>query len=185
MLLGLLLTVCATATEVPKMNVVTIDDSITYVVAVTSPLFASEVFVTASDGRVVYYKKSKAADNFKSILNLSHLEDGVYTLKLKTGKGSTQSYLEVNKGRIAVKKMQAKMDPFFSYDGKMLILSYLNYSNNNISILLYNGSELVFESRLGNDFNIQRAFDVSKLVKGDFNFVLDGSNQFYSYKIAR
>jgi len=178
-------TVSAIATEIPKMNVVTLDESKAYIAAVTSPQFAAEVSVVANDGSVVYYKRTKAADNFKSILDLSHLEDGTYTVKLQTGKVSTQRTLEIDKGKVAVKRMQAQLDPVFSYNGDMLKLSYLNVGQKHVKMSVYDGSQLVFESRLGNNFNIQRAFDVSKMVKGEFDFVLSGNNQFYSYIITR
>lgn len=177
--------VSASATEIPKMNVVALDDSRTLIAAVTSPNVASEVSITAQGGEIVYYKKSKAAAQFKSILDLSELNDGMYTVSLKTGKVSTQRKLEVNQGKVHVQPMKRELDPFFSYNGDIVKLSYLNFNQNNISLLIYNGSQLVFQSKLGKDFRIQRAFDVSKMVKGEYNLVLSGTNQPYSYKITR
>ena len=167
------------------MNVIVIDDSKTLVAAVTNPDVASEVSVIAEDGRIVYYKKSKAAAQFKSILDLSELTDGRYTVKLKTGKFYTQRQLELNQSKVKVIKIKSEPDPVFSYDGDMLKLSYLNLNQNDLSISVYNGNKLVFQSGLGNKLSIQRAFDVSKMVKGEFDFVLVGPNQTYSYKIIR
>ena len=185
MLLAAVFAISAAATEVPKMNVIVIDDSKTLVAAVTNPDVASEVSVIAEDGRIVYYKKSKAAAQFKSILDLSELTDGRYTVKLKTGKFYTQRQLELNQSKVKVIKIKPEPDPVFSYDGDMLKLSYLNLNQNDLSISVYNGNKLVFQSGLGDKLSIQRAFDVSKMVKGEFDFVLVGPNQTYSYKIIR
>jgi len=185
MLLAAVFAISSAATEVPKMNVIVIDDSKTLVAAVTNPDVASEVSVIAEDGRIVYYKKSKAAAQFKSILDLSELTDGRYTVELKTGKFYTQRQLELNQSKVKVIKIKPEPDPVFSYDGDMLKLSYLNLNQNDLSISVYNGNKLVFQSGLGDKLSIQRAFDVSKMVKGEFDFVLVGPNQTYSYKIIR
>lgn len=184
-LLAFAFTVSVVATEIPKMNVVALDESKAYVAAITSPDVASEVSIIAENGEVVYYKISKAAREFKSVLNLSQLEDGMYTIKLKTGKVSAQRKLEITQGKVAVKPLQFKMAPYFDYDGNMLRLTYLNYEKNDVSMLVYNGSQLVEEFELGDNFNIQRAFDLSKLAKGEFDFVLGGTDQDYSYKITK
>lgn len=184
-LLAFAFSLSAVATEIPKMNVVAVDETKAYVVAITSPDVASEVSIVAENGEVVYYKRTKAASEFKSVLNLSQLEDGIYTIKLETGKSSAQRKMEISQGKVAVKPLQVTLDPFFAYDGKMLKLTYLNYEKIHMSMLVYNGSQLVEEFKLGNNFNIQRAFDLSKLVKGEFDFVLAGTNQDYSYKITK
>lgn len=185
MLLALAFIVSASATEIPKMNVIALDDSKALIAAVTSPNVASEISLVSADDEIVYYRKSKAAAQYKSILDLSELNDGMYTVTLKTGKVSAQRKLEVNQGKIQVVQMKREIDPFFSYEGDMVKLSYLNSKQNNISLLIYNGNQLVFQSKLGNNFNIQRAFDVSKMVKGEFNFVLTGTDQYCNYKINR
>ncbi len=184
-LLALAFTVSAEATEIPKLNVIAVNESKAFVAATTSPDVASEVSIIAENGEVVYYKKSKAAREFKSLLNLSQLKDGMYTVKLETGKVSAQRDMEINEGKVTVQPLQVKMDPFFACDGKMLRLTFLNYDESNVSMMVYNGSKLVEEFELGDNFNIQRVFDVSKLVKGEFNFVLAGTNQNYSYKVTR
>lgn len=184
-LLAFAFTVSAVATEIPKMNVVAIDKAKAYVAAITSPDVASEVSIIDENGEVVYYKISKAAPEFKSVLNLSQLEDGMYTIQLKTGKVSAQRKMEITEGKVSVKPLQVKMDPFFAYDGNMLRLTYLNHEKNDVSMLVYNRSQLVEEFKLGDKFNIQRAFDLSKLVNGEFYFVLGGVNQNYSYTVKR
>ncbi len=111
-LLAFAFSLSTVATEIPKMNVIAVDESKAYVAAITSPDVASEVSIIAENGEVVYYKKSKAAREFKSVLNLSQLEDGMYTIKLETGKVSAQRKMEISQGKVAVQPLQVTMDPF-------------------------------------------------------------------------
>lgn len=185
LLLAFAFTVSATATEIPKMNVIALNNSTALVAATTNPNVTAQISIVSEAGETVYYKKSKAAAQFKSVLDLSELNDGMYTINLKTGKANVSRNVEVKQGKIQVTQTKSKVDPYFSYDGKMLKLSYLNCEKENISMLVYNGSHLVFESKLGNDFKIHRAFDVSKMVKGNFDFILTGADKNYTYTISR
>lgn len=185
LLLALAFTVSATATDIPKMNIVALDNSKALVAAATDPHVTAQISIVSEAGEIVYYKRSKAAAEFKSVLDLSYLKDGMYTVKLKTGKESTCRGVEINHGKIQVTQTKPKIDPYFSCDGEMLKLSYLNCEKENISMLVYNGSQLVFESKLGNDFKIHRAFDISKMVKGEFDFILTGADKNYTYTVSR
>jgi len=185
MLLALVFAISASATETPKMNVVAIDNSKALIAAETSPKVSAEISILSENGEVVYYKKSKAAAQFKSVLDLSELNDGVYTVQLKTGEKSVKRELEVSNGKIAVKAMKRYLDPVFTYDGKMVTLSFLNFEQENVSLKVYKGSKMLFETKLGNSFKIQRAFDVSKMEMGEFDFVLNGADNYYAYKIDR
>lgn len=183
--MALILATGVIATETPKMNVVAVDDTKTLVAAVTDPHVATEISLINEEGDVVYYKRSKAANRFKTLLNLSHLESGNYTVMLETGKKFSKRQLQINDGRVSVLKNTPELKPVFAYDGDKLLVSFLNTNLKDVSMLVYNGSKLVFESELGDEMAIHRAFDVSKMVKGEYSFVLDGAEKSYSYNIVR
>lgn len=185
MLLVLVLAISASATEIPRMHIVALDESKTLVAAVTDPDVASEITIENDAGEIVYYRKTKAGAQFKSIFDLSELNDGKYTVNLKSGKVRAQRELEINQGKVNVLQVIQEMAPFFTYDGELLRLSYLNFGKEDVSIDIYNGSKLVQSSELGNKFTINHAFDVSNMVKGNFDFVLSGPNHTYSYRITR
>lgn len=184
-ILAIAFSISAFATETPKMRIIALDDSKAIVTAITDPKESSEISILSETGEVVYSKQNKAAAGFRSVFDLSELEDGLYTVKLKTGMASVNGEIEVGNGEIKVKTTKTKFEPYFSYDTKLLKLSYLNFDQKELSILVYNNGELVFKTKLGNDFNIQRAFDVSKMVEGKFNFVLAGDGEEYSYNFTR
>jgi hypothetical protein len=184
-LLAVAFSVSAFATKIPQMNILPLDDSKAVVTAITDPQQSSEISIISEDGETVYFKRSKASVGFRSVFDLSELKDGKYTVKLKTGATSAKSEIEVNKGAVQVTSAKPEIEPYFSYDKKLLKVSYLNFDKKDVKMLVYNGGELVFQAELGNDFNVQRAFDVSKMVNGKFNFVLDGTGEEYSYKVTR
>lgn len=185
LLFALAFTICATATEIPRMNVVAIDDSKALVLASTDKNVAAEIFIVSDLGETIYYKRSKASAEFKSVLNLSELNDGVYTVKLKTGDELANCNVVINEGHVRVEKKKPVVAPCFSYDGDMVKVSYFNGAKTNVSVLVYNGKQLVLDSRLGNQLCIQKAFDVSKMVPGEFDFILCADDKNYTYKITR
>ncbi|HKI88339.1 MAG TPA: T9SS type A sorting domain-containing protein [Draconibacterium sp.] len=184
-LLAIVFSISVFATQTPKMNIVALNDSKAIVTAVTDPLESSEISIVSHNGEIVYYKRAKAAAGFRSVFDLSELKNGMYTVKLKTGAASVKSEIEVSNGTVQVKPTKTEIEPYFSYDKKLLKVSYLNFDQKDISMLVYNGGELVFQADLGNDFTIQRAFDVSKMVDGKFQFILAGTGENYSYKVNR
>ncbi len=185
MLLAVALTLGATATKIPKMNIVSLDDSRALITAETDSKVPSEISIATENGRIVYYKRSKAAAVFKSVFDLSKLENGIYTVKITTGNASAIREVKVNNGEVKVTAMKTQIEPYFACDGDLLKVSYLNFGGDDISLLIYNGSQLVFESGIGTQFNIQKGFDISRLVRGNYEVVLAGTSEDFNYRISR
>lgn len=175
----------AFASELPKMNVVTLSKSKVYVTALTNQQFPTEVSLYNYSGDIVYYKKSEAAEQFRSVLNLCQLEDGSYTVCLKNGDVTTQRKLEINCGCVCVRRKIKEMEPVFWHKDGLVYVTFLNWGEANVSMAVYNNNELLQETELGKDFNLQRCFDLTKHTKGDFDFVLHGSNRDYNYHLSR
>jgi len=185
MLLVAVFTVSAVAEEIPKMDVVAVKNSKALVTAVPGHSGSSTISVVSEQGKLLYQKRLKADSEFKSILNLSELEDGKYTIKLNAGSESVLRVVELNDSKIEVLPVKREIEPFFSYKNDKLIFMYLNSNQDDISMLVYKGSQLLFRTELGNDFKIQRLFDVSGIEKGELNFVLAGADKNYSYNFNR
>ena len=173
------------ASELPKMNVVSLSNSKVYVTASTNSQFPSEVTLYNPGGNVVYYKKSDAAPEFRSVLNLSQLEDGMYTVCLKNGEVTTKRELEINKGCVCVKRLVKEMDPLFWRKGNKVYVTYLNCQKADVSVAIYRNNRLVQEEEMGSDFKLQRCFDLSQFAQGNFEFVLHGNSQNYNYRMSR
>ncbi len=185
LLLVLVVTISAGAAEIPGMNIVALKGSKTLVTAVTDPHVAAEITIENDAGEIIYYRKTKASPQFKFIFNLSKLSDGRYTFYLHSGKLHARREIKIQNGQVEVVQVVPEMPPFFSCEGDILHLSYLNFGKKNVSVAIYKGSKLIQTSELGNQFTINHAFDVSRMVKGDFDFILFGPDQTYSYRISR
>ncbi|QGY43185.1 hypothetical protein GM418_05780 [Maribellus comscasis] len=185
-LLAVALTLSAAATKIPKMNIVALDDSKTLIAAETDPGVSSEISIEDQHGRIVYYKLSKASPEYRSVFDFSKLEDGTYTVKIKSGKVSATRVMEVNDGGVvATAAMKTHIEPYFSCDDDILKVTYLNFDKDDVSLLIYNGSQLIFQSGLGTEFNVQKGFDVSDLMRGDYHVVLAGTEENFSYRFIR
>ncbi len=185
LLLALVFAAGTFATEIPKMNVVALSDSKVYVTAETSTQSCTEITLRDASGETVYYKRAKAAPQFRSVLNLEELADGTYTVSLRCGKEFTKRKISVSEGIVAVQRPTDELAPYFAYKNDKVLLSYLNSSQNDVSVLIYNGNDLVLDSKLGSDLAIQRSFDLSKLKNDDVEVVLYGNNQRYNYRVTR
>ena len=184
-LLAIVFTLSASATKIPKMNIVALDNSKALIAAITDAQESAEVSITDKNGRMVYYKESKAAPEFKSIFNLSELEDGNYTVKIKTGNNAAKGELEVHNGDIEVRTIKTEIDPYFGLDGNLLRVTYLNFEQKNIALHIYKGSQLVFEHKMGNDFDLQRGFNLAQLEKGKYDILLTGADKEFNYSITK
>lgn len=184
-LLALVLTINASATKIPEMKITPLDDSKALFSVVTDPDESSEISIFDEAGNVVYFKESEKSTGVSLVFNLSELENGIYTFKVKTGNASALREVEIHNGKVEVKELKAQLDPYFSLDGDLLKVLYLNYGSENMNLHIYKGNELIFELNLGNQFVVQKGFNISELKSGGFDIVLAGNNQVYNYRIAR
>jgi len=183
-LLALVFAASVFAAELPKMNVVTFNNAKVYVTALTIPQFSSEVSLYDFRGNKVYFKKSEAASQFRTLLNLHSLEDGVYNLCLKNGKFFGKRKLTIDKGIVRVERIVEETAPVFRHERGRVYVTYLNRNKSDVSLLVYKNNKLVHESEMGCDFGLQRCFDVSHFTKGNFEFILRGNNCSYNYLLT-
>jgi len=184
-MLAVAFTVSASATKVPSMNIVALDNSKALFSAVTDPGERTQISIQDEAGNIVYFKESKAAARISTVFDLSELKNGIYFFRIKTGKASAMREVEIQNGKVNVRELKTQLEPYFELDGDALKLSYLNFNGENMSLFIYKGSQLVYESGIGNPFVIQKGYDVSNLKRGVYNVVLAGGNEVYSYRIGR
>ena len=75
------------------------------------------------------------------------------------------------------------MEPYFAYKEGVLKLSYLNFSEENLSLNFYDTNELVYSKKIGDKFNVNEGFDLSKLNKGNYSVVLSTDSKSYTYNV--
>lgn len=146
-----------------------------------------EVELLSENGEIVYYNETKTPSKIHSqAYDFSMIEDGEYFLEIKVDNEKEVSILNIKNGKVEVLNQQKKVEPFFNMNGKQLELSYLNFANEDVRLLVYDRStqDLLYSKTLGGEFAINYGLDFSKLKEGEYDAVLLSDNNFYDYTVA-
>lgn len=176
----------ATAVEKPKMNVIPINSERAMVTATNENAAIFEVSIEAANGDMVYYKQtSEPVTDFKQIYDFKDLEDGKYTLNLNVNDTKVMNDFQVTRNGIEVGESKVRFAPYFDFKNNELKLSYLNFDQENLRLYFYNNEGLVYESKLGRDFNITTGYDLSGLKNGNYRVVLSSYNNEFTYSLVK
>lgn len=144
------------------------------------------ISITNASGDEIYKNVTLGEQlNFNRKYDLSKLDYGVYHVKVQTDRESNEQFITLSKKGIEVGKTVKKVDPFFSFADNKLILSYLNYNGDKMSLKFYDNDGLIWSKKLDNSFNLQKAFDLSKLENGKYQVVLESDNLNYEYNLTK
>ena len=155
------------------------------VVAISNTTASNFQISIANDkGETIYYKETGAdSKDYRKVFDFSNLEDGDYTLTASVDGLTTERSFKVNKENIAVGKEKSEMEPYFAYKEGVLVLSYLNFSEDNLSLNFYDKNDLVYNKELGDKFNVNEGFDMTKLANGAYTVVLSTNDKSYTYNV--
>jgi len=143
-----------------------------------------QISIANDNGETIYYKETGAdSKDYRKIFDFSNLEDGDYKLTASVDGLTTERSFKVDKRNIAVGKEKTDMEPYFAYKEGVLVLSYLNFSEENVSLNFYDKDDLVYTKELGNKFNLNEGFDMSKLANGEYTVVLSTNDKSYNYNV--
>lgn len=176
----------ATAVEKPKMSVVplTADKAIVSIQNDNAALF--ELSIHAENGDLVYYKQStKPLNNYQKVFDFKALANGSYTMHLKVNDTRLSKEFAVASKSIVIGESKLRFDPFFNYTEGVLKLSYLNFDEENFNLAIYDEKGLVYESRMGKDFNLTSGYDLSRLSKGKYDVVMSSNNTEFTYSLEK
>ncbi len=180
------MTTVATAVEKPKMNVIPISNERAIVSVLNENPAYFEVSILAENGDLVYYKQtSNQVTDFNQIYDFKNLADGKYALNLKVNDTKVINDFEVSRKGIEVGEARVRFAPYFNYKNNELKLSYLNFDEENLNLAIYNNSGLVYESRLGRDFNITKGYDLSRLESGSYRVTLSSYSNEYKFDLVK
>ena len=176
----------ANAVEKPKMNVIPLSSD-RAIVAITNENAAYfELSIEAEDGSMVYYKQSnKPLTDYKKVFDFANLNDGKYVLNLKVNDTQLARNFEIANQGIYVGDSKLTFDPYFDYKDNVLKFSYLNFDKENLSLSIYSNGDLVYKSKLGNEFAVSSGFDLSKLESGEYRVVLSSLNDSYAFNLVK
>lgn len=167
-----------------KVNILPLTSE-TAVVAISNTTASNfQISIENEKGETIYYKET-GADNkdYRKVFDFSNLEDGDYKLTASIDGLTTERSFKIENKNIAVGKEKSNMEPYFAYKEGVLKLSYLNFSEENLSLNLYNNYDLVYSKNIGDKFNVNEGFDLSKLERGNYSVVLSTDNKSYTYNV--
>jgi len=176
----------ASAVEKPQMKIVplTPDRAVVSIYNENTALF--ELSIVAENGDMVYYKQSaKPLNSYQKVFDFAQLENGNYTLTLKINDTSVSKDLQIASKGIYVGDSKVSFDPYFAFANDVLKLSYLNFDGENFTLNIYDKNGLVYNSKLGKEFNMVNGYDLSKLDKGNYDVVLSSLNKEYTYSLKK
>lgn len=144
-----------------------------------------EIDVKDENGEVVFYKETKApATNYKRKYDFSNLADGTYFFTVKIDKESHETKFEIDNGQVNVMEEKKMVDPVFTFENNELKMTYLNFSGENTSLLVYDSRRnQLYEKDLKSDFATHHGIDFSKAPKGNYEVVLSSGNEVHSYDV--
>jgi len=143
-----------------------------------------QISIENTKGEVVYYKETDdATDNYRKTFDFSNLENGDYKLSATADQFTTVRSFKIKNKNIAVGKEKNMMEPYFAYKDGILKLSFLNFSEGNLSVNFYSNDDLVYSKDLGYKFDVNEGFNLKKLDKGSYSVVLSTDDKTYSYNV--
>jgi len=184
--LAVVIVATATAVEKPKMNVVplTADRAIVSINNDKEALF--ELSIQADNGELVYYKQStQPLTNYQKVFDFANLENGDYTMVLKINDTRLTKDFQVSSKKIEVGETKLRFDPYFAYAENQLKMSYLNFDGENYNLSIYGDKGLVFDTKLGKDFNLTTGYDLSRLSAGKYDVVLSSYDNEFTFSLEK
>lgn len=167
-----------------KVNIVPLTSE-TAVVAISNTAASNfQISIENEKGEIIYYKETGAdSKDYRKVFDFSKLEAGDYKLAASIDGSTTERSFKIGNKNIAVGKEKSIMEPYFAYKEGVLKLSYLNFSEENLSLNFYDTNELVYSKKIGDKFNVNEGFDLSKLNKGNYSVVLSTDSKSYTYNV--
>ncbi len=137
--------------------------------------------VESTNGLNVYYDEvMKSPEMFSKIFDFSNLEDGEYTLKIKSNNEEKTRNFTIENGKIKV-YYDEKEKPSLDLNGDKATFTVPNTMKLDYSIRVVNerGEELFYTS--DNNENIKKVFDFSKVAAGKYQILASSRKANYSF----
>lgn len=144
-----------------------------------------EIDVRNDLGEVVFYKETSApATSYKRKYDFSRLEDGTYFFTVKVANEFTETKFNIERGEVKIIEEKKMVDPVFVMDNKQLKMSYLNFAQENSTLIVYDQfRNSLYEKDLKSEFVTQHGIDFSKVPRGNYEVVLSSGNNVHSYDV--
>lgn len=145
-----------------------------------------EIELRNERGDVVFYKQTDApSTTYIKHYNFAMLEDGDYSLTVKTNDEKLENALKLNNGQVESINQKREAAPYFTVNDNRLELSYLNFELENLKVMVYDNNTLLYEKELNPEFTVNYGLDISNLKSGKYDAVLTAGNSSYKYQITK
>ena len=184
--IAVLFVTSAFATKLPSVKVVSLKPEKALVTFEADDAKQVELTLKDQTGAILYYKRTtEATTSHKTLLNFSEMEDGLFTLITAYDNCKIVRQLELENQQVKVGGEMRAYDPFFNFKDNKLYVSCLNPSLHNIYLSIYEDGKRISRSRLGKDMTIHKSYDLARLQKGDFEFVVSDHYGEYSFYVQK
>jgi hypothetical protein len=176
----------ASASGWPELNVVpvTADRAIVSIKNAQAEKF--EVSIENKTGELVFFKRTNTPiTDYQKIYDFENLENGSYVFNIKVNDVRVSKNFEVLHSEINVGESEMRFDPYFKFSDDILKFSYLNFDEENLKLKIYQDLDLIYQSKLGNDFVISAGYDLSKLQAGNYRIKLSSFNNEFNFEIEK
>lgn len=184
--LALLVSLSVFATRIPVLSI----DTETENAVVTFESFKPtnfELTVKNEIGQILYYKQSdRASENYSMEYNFKKLGNGNYEVAMNFGSCCVLRAVKVVDGKVQLGDISRNCRPYFQFDDDKLKISFLNRMQEQLYLNVYQNGVHIEGVKLGKDLCIQKAIDISKLNKGNYEFIMsDAANNEYAFSFER
>lgn len=155
-----------------------------YVEISNATLTQFDIKVEDAFGDLIFSKKTTdPVADYKRKYDFSALEDGTYTLTVKSEKEVNQTRFSIKRGNIEVLEERKIVEPFFKMEGNTWKMSYLNFPMEKLGIYVYSNSQLLFEKKIDPLFAVHEGLDLSKLAPGNYEIVMATPTEIFEHEV--
>lgn len=168
-----------------KLNVAPTESERAYVEISNTALTQFEIDVRDEFGDLIFRKKTlEPVAAYKKKYDFSALEDGIYTLKVKSENETNQKRFKIERGEITILDMRKVVEPYFTTDGNIWKMSYLNFPMEKTSLYVYDRSQLLFEKEIKPEFALHEGLDLSGLNPGRYQVVFTTPYDIFEHEVT-
>lgn len=146
-----------------------------------------DVNVTVMDptGMVIHNDFINKNSEYRKVYDFSQVDDGVYTFVSKSGFITVTKTIELKDNSVSIMNKEFSYAPVFAIDGDILKVSFLNKSQEEISISLIDSSKDYLKEKGDNSLAYGKMIDIKNLPAGEYIFALAVGGKEYNYRFIR
>jgi hypothetical protein len=176
----------AGASDHPRLDVVPVSEQKAVVTIANENPARIEVTVKAEDGSVLYRQlANQSSTGYRKVFDFSGMEDGSYELAFRVNNTMIKRDVALQSGSIMVGESEMRFDPYFAYSNDVLKVTYLNFEGKPLTLAILRDGTTMWESNLGDSFSTMKGYDVSALESGEYDVILAGGDQEYSFSFDK